>query len=145
MQCVCERHSRRWMPTCCAIMPCTAPTSSTISRKLKTCTNVFLFLIQTILKQTVCNLFLSLFYLNYLLVCILLVNFFAEGNYGQLLKNHLRNVDKAEEKLLKACETAPDDPHYYLVLGNFYAKHKKNSKLAKEYNKKGKDLEKAKK
>jgi len=69
----------------------------------------------------------------------------ANGNYGQLLKNHLKNLDKAEEKLLKACESAPDDPHYYLVLGRFYSKFKKNSKLAKEYNKKGKDLQKAKK
>jgi len=67
----------------------------------------------------------------------------ANGNYGILLSKNQDNIDKAEEKLLKAVDSAPENPHWYLVLGRFYAKTKKNTKLSKEYTKKGKDLQKA--
>eukprot|EP01111_Echinosteliopsis_oligospora_P005281 TRINITY_DN1854_c0_g1_i1.p1 TRINITY_DN1854_c0_g1~~TRINITY_DN1854_c0_g1_i1.p1 ORF type:complete len:221 (+),score=62.85 TRINITY_DN1854_c0_g1_i1:79-741(+) len=64
----------------------------------------------------------------------------GNGNYAMLLKNKLKDYEKAEVHFKRAVEGAPNEPHWYLVLSNFYTEAKKDKAAAKEYKEKGKKL-----
>jgi len=65
----------------------------------------------------------------------------AHGDYGILLKDGLKDYERADHHLKKAAELAPDVAHWQLAYGKFL-KSQKNEKAAKPYLDAAKELKK---